>query len=71
MHCVSKNYTLFIFAITCFIREPIFIIFSSNMPHEIIATKLILYFPPHLIYVLLLYLMYTVAVMSSCARRFF
>ena len=31
----QKNYTLFIFAMTFFIREPIFIIFFSNLPEEI------------------------------------
>ena len=31
----QKNYTLFIFAITFFIREPIFIIFDNNMREKI------------------------------------
>jgi len=44
VHYVSKNYTLFIFAITFFIREPIFIIFGSNMPEEI-CNKTYIVFP--------------------------
>jgi len=35
----QKNYTLFIFAITFFIREPICISFGSNMPEEKISVQ--------------------------------
>ena len=42
--CSDKLGTLFIFAITFFIREPIFIIFDNNM-REKICIKMYIVFP--------------------------
>ena len=60
----QKNYTLF--CNNFFIREPNFIIFGSNMPEENIQR--ILYFPPHLNCVLLLYLVTGAASLTNVHR---
>jgi len=72
--CFKKLYH-FYFCNNFFIRVPIFIIFGSNMPEEICnkSTKRILHFPPHLIYVLLLYLVTRAASLTnvhSCHSEF-
>ena len=72
IYTVFEKLYPFYFCNNFFIREPIFIIFGSNMSEEF-ATKRILYFPPHLMCVLLLYLVTQAASLTdvhSCCNEF-
>jgi len=62
----QKNYTLFIFifALTFFIREPIFIIFGTNRPEEI-CNETYIVFPTTPNSVLLLYLVTRAASLTN------